>query len=168
MPSAAERWVFDASPLIVLAKAGRLALVEDAKIERLVPEAVARELIAGPVGDPARVTIEQGWGIRLPDQPIPQTVLEWSLGHGESAVIAAALARPGSIAVLDDAEGRRCAQTLGVPLTGTLGIVLRAKRLGYIDQAASVLRELRAAGLYVVDDVIRVALERVVGESWEP
>ena len=25
MPSAAERWVFDASPLIVLARAGRLA-----------------------------------------------------------------------------------------------------------------------------------------------
>ena len=29
MPNAAERGVFDASPLIVLAKAGRLTLVED-------------------------------------------------------------------------------------------------------------------------------------------
>ncbi len=94
MPNAAERWVFDASPLIVLAKAGRLTLVEDAKIERIVPEAVARELVAGPAGDPARVAIEQGWGIRLSDQPIPQTVLEWSLGAGDLALEPPAASEP--------------------------------------------------------------------------
>jgi hypothetical protein len=53
MPSAVERWVFDASPLIMLAKAGRLALVEDARIERLVPEAVVRELVGDSLRAPA-------------------------------------------------------------------------------------------------------------------
>jgi predicted nucleic acid-binding protein len=168
MPNAVERWIFDASPLIVLAKARRLALVEDARIERLVPAAVAREIVTGPPGDPARMAIEQGWGNPVPDETIPESVLGWSLGPGESAAIAAALARAGSVAVLDDAEGRRCAQTHGVLVTGSIGIVLRAKRLGHIEQAATVLRELRAAGLYLDDRTIRSALQRVVGEAWEP
>jgi predicted nucleic acid-binding protein len=73
----------------------------------------------------------------------------------------------GSLAVLDDAAARKCARTLSVPLIGTLGAVLRAKRLGLIPAAAEVVRALRAAGLRLDDETIRISLQRAVGERWD-
>ena len=69
-------------------------------------------------------------------------------------------------AVLDDAQGRKCARALGLPLIGTLGIVLRAKRLGRITSAAEVLRDLQKGGLHLDQQTITVALRRVAGEEW--
>ncbi|TMB88174.1 MAG: hypothetical protein E6J45_11680 [Chloroflexi bacterium] len=58
----AETWVVNASPLIVLAKAGRLGLTGDLCSAILLPDAVAHELLAGPADDPARLAVLAGWG----------------------------------------------------------------------------------------------------------
>ena len=50
-------------------------------------------------------------------------------------------------------------------LLGTLGIVLRAKKLALVSQAADVLKALRIAGLHLDDGTIRLALESI-GETW--
>jgi predicted nucleic acid-binding protein len=48
--------------------------------------------------------------------------------------------------VLDDRAARRCAGAHSVPVIGSVGIVLRRKRLGLIKKAGPVLRELIDAG----------------------
>ena len=125
----AETWVLNASPTIVLAKIGRLDLLAGPERILLLPEAVALEISAGPEGDAARTAIARG---EIPDRrtvTVPADVVEWSLGSGESAVIA--LARLlAATAVLDDFEARACARSLGVRVIGTLGVVLRARREG--------------------------------------
>jgi predicted nucleic acid-binding protein len=85
---------------------------------------------------------------------------------GETAVLAVALARSDCMTVLDDAAGRRCARTLGIPVIGTLGVVLRAKRQGRIASAASIMRDLCAAGLYLDDAMVATVLRHGVGEVW--
>jgi predicted nucleic acid-binding protein len=97
---------------------------------------------------------------------VPAVVLEWGLGSGESGVLALSLENPGCTAVLDDAAARRCARSLRIPLIGTLGAILRAKRLGLIASAAEAVVALRAAGLRLDDDTIRISLQRAVGEDW--
>jgi predicted nucleic acid-binding protein len=92
-------------------------------------------------------------------------IIEWSLGAGESAVIAVAAKYAPAIAVLADAEARARARTSGVAVIGTLGIVLRAKRRGVVAAAAPLLRALIDAGFYVSEALARTALESV-GESW--
>jgi predicted nucleic acid-binding protein len=57
---------------------------------------------------------------------------------------------------------------LGLPLIGTLGIVLRAKRLGWLTSAAEVLRDVQKAGMHLDQQVIAVALRHVAGEAWRP
>lgn len=94
-------------------------------------------------------------------------VLAWDLGAGETAVLSWALANPGWIAVLDDGMARRCAHTLSVPLLGTLGIIIRARRAGLIAAAAPVFRALQAQGLRLDEAVVREALHQTVGESFE-
>jgi predicted nucleic acid-binding protein len=158
--------VINASPLIALAKIGRIDLLEQLASEVVVPESVVLEIMAGRPGDAARRTIESGWGQRARAERIPPEITEWSLGAGESEVIAVALSRPGSKAVLDDARGRSCAKTLGVPVLGTLGLILKSKRVGQISSAAEILRSLRDAGSYLDDAVVTAALA-AVGESWD-
>lgn len=74
-----------------------------------------------------------------------------------------ALAHPGTLAVIDDYAARRCAAVLRLPVKGTLGLALLAKRRGRVAEAAPLVEELRRAGLYLSDAVIRDALE-LVGE----
>lgn len=69
----------------------------------------------------------------------------------------------GSIAVLDDLAGRRCAAALRVPVIGTVGLVVRARRRGLIPTVRPILEEIRAAGLYLSDALIDQA-SRAVGE----
>lgn len=159
--------VTNASPLISLARAGALDLLLDPEADLLIPEPVASEVLAGPAADPARQALERGWGRRIPVEVLRPAVLEWSLGRGESAVLTLAADRPGSVAILDDAAARRCARALGIPVMGTLGVVLRARRAGRIPSAGRVLRDLRGAGLHLDNEVIRHALATVAGETWD-
>jgi predicted nucleic acid-binding protein len=162
-----EARVVNASPLITLAKVGRLDLLEDAGVGLVVPEAVAHEVCRGAPDDPARLALERGFGAPFAKSPLDPDVLSWSLGAGESAVLT--LARTlGGVAVLDDHEARVAARALGVRLTGTLGVVLSAARAGRIARAADLIRALRSAGLRVEDRVVAEALSRYLGEEWEP
>jgi predicted nucleic acid-binding protein len=164
-PIVSEVWVANASPIIVLAKAGYLKLLTELSTELLVPEPVAAEILAGPEADPARRALEKGWGLRIAPLSIPNELLELRLGAGETAVLAVARERAPCVAILDDAAARVSAGVFGVSLIGTLGVVLRAKKRGLVPAAAEVLKALRAVGLHLDDRTIRLALGRF-GEAW--
>lgn len=78
---------------------------------------------------------------------IPDGILAWDLGAGESAVLAYALDRLGALAIIDDLQARRCAEAHGIPLRGTVGLILRARRLELIPTAREALNRVRQAGL---------------------
>jgi predicted nucleic acid-binding protein len=52
-----DRWVLNASPLIVFGKIGRLDLVSQLAKEIVVPRGVAQEILVGPENDAARLAI---------------------------------------------------------------------------------------------------------------
>jgi predicted nucleic acid-binding protein len=161
-----EVWVANASPIIVLAKSGYLDLLTKLSTGVLLPQTVVDEIIAGPPDDPARQSIETGWGIREAASVVVSELLEWGLGPGETAVLALAQERASAIAVLDDAAARNCAKVVGVPVIGTLGIIVRAKKHGLIPSAAEAMRALQHVGLHLDNETIHHALKHV-GETWE-
>lgn len=156
-----EPWILDASPLILLSKVERLDLLPRLADRIEIPAAVAGEVSVLRAGRSLLDSI--GRWRRLPFLPIPDEIARWNLDAGESQVLAHALAQPGSRAVLDDLAARRSAQTLGIRITGTLGIVLRAKQEGLIASARPVLGHLRETGLYLSDRLANEALA-LVGE----
>lgn len=150
-----ERWVINASPLILLGKAGQLDWV--ARLgEVVIPKAVADEIAAGGETDPSRVWICSPIGSALvkDDVPAKQEVVCWDLGEGETAVLAWAIAAPDYEAILDDAAARRCAVVFGVKLRGTLSLVALAKKRGLIAECRPVFARLQEAGLYVRQDLV--------------
>jgi predicted nucleic acid-binding protein len=155
----AETAAVNASPLICLCRAGLSDLLRGAAETVVVPASVAREILArGPRDPTAGVLGSSPWLKQVEDPVIPPNILAWDLGAGESAVLAWALAHPGTRAVIDDLQGRRCAESLGISLRGTLGLVIRARRTGAIESAREALDRLREGGMYLSDRIVSEVL----------
>lgn len=137
-----ERWVVDASPLIVLGTIGRLDLLAALAEDVVVPEIVVQEVLR--VEDEASRALAEG-SLRTEGVEPDDLVMRWGLGAGETAVLSFAK-RHGYVALIDDLAARRCASVVGIPARGTLGVVLLAKQRGIIPSAARLLVQLRDAG----------------------
>jgi predicted nucleic acid-binding protein len=124
-----------------------------------MPRVVQREIEAFGEDDVTVRTVRALPWLRVIDTPpIPDTVSRYKLDPGEAAVLAWALAHPDTAVILDDGPARRCASELGIPVRGTVNLVLSAKRAGMIPLVQSVLDDLLLAGLYVSPRVIAEAL----------
>ena len=135
--------VINTSPLQYLYQAGLLDLLPALYESVVVPGSVVEELSRG-----------HGAGVPLPDVSALDRVqvrrarepallpLVTDLGPGEREVLAIALESPGSLVVLDDALAREHAELLGLRFTGTLGVLLRAKREGQLEAVRAVLDKL--------------------------
>jgi predicted nucleic acid-binding protein len=161
-----EQWVVNASPVIVPGKIGHLDLLTQLPQRIVIPTAVVLEIKAGPQGDAARLAVQTRMFTKVKVPNILPELAAWDLGAGETAVLAYALAHPGWIAILDDGAARKCAKTFGIPLKGTLAVIILAKKRGLIPSAAKVLHEVQEAGLRLDDGLIRVVLHQTVGEDW--
>ena len=115
----------------------------------LIPEAVWQEITRAPAFATAaslQVAAEArdaGWlhVASAGNRPLV-TQLETVLDPGEAEAIALAVERAPSLLLIDERDGRQVARTLGVPLTGTLGVLLRAKALGHTPAIKPLLTEL--------------------------
>lgn len=158
----AERVVINASPLIFLSRSRHLDLLQAFAKEIWVPEPVAGEIRHRGTQDiTARAIEETAWLIPKPVPAIPTAIVEWRLGAGESGTLALASAHPGTEAIIDDLAGRKCAASLDIPVRGTLGIVLTAKKRGIVPTARPIIEEMMGAGLYLSRKVVEAALLRV-------
>jgi len=130
----------------------------------IVPPTVAEELSAGrsagvSLPDPIRLA----WvTVRRPTRALAVPLIT-DLGHGESEVLMLALESRDAVVVMDDALGRRVAVMLGLRLTGTLGVLLDAKRAGLIPAVGPVLDQLQALRFRLASHT-RTAVLALAGE----
>lgn len=158
-------WVVDASPIILLAKTGHLNLLTACPDELLVPRTVADEIERANADDPAREwIIGKGRSFVESTEPVASEVAAWDLGRGENHVLFHGLRHDEWSAVLDDGAARRCAQGLDIPVIGTLGVLVVAKKLGQLEQVRPAVSSLAQAGLHVEETVIEHVL-RMAGED---
>jgi predicted nucleic acid-binding protein len=159
----AEPPVVNSSPLIVLAQGGWLDLLQVAGELILIPQTVAAEVRRFDLPDVAKRAIAgTSWPAVVDSGPIPSAVRQLHIDPGEEAVLAWALAHPGTVAVIDDRRGRRAAATLNIPTIGTLGLILEAKRRAMIPAARPVVDHLlRTTNWYLSVPFREQALARV-------
>ena len=157
----ADRAIINASPLIFFSRSLRLQLLRAFADEVWVPEPVAAEILRRGNRDvSARAIQETAWLTVHPAGTTPDTIAAWRLGAGETSVLSLAAEHPGTEAIIDDLAGRRCAASLNIPVRGTLGVVLVAKRRGLIPEARPVIEEMMNAGLHLSRRVLDEALRR--------
>jgi predicted nucleic acid-binding protein len=161
-------WIVNASPLILLGKIGRLGLLAGLADRLIIPAEVASEIAAGPTHDPARVWVaSEGLGFIGSAVPADPRIIAWDLGAGETAVLSSGLLMSGALCLLDDRAARDCAAVYQLPVLGTAGVLVRAKRAGLLPAVRPELERLCSAGAllanHVVQDCLRLAGETVAG-----
>jgi hypothetical protein len=140
------------SPLLYLHQTGRLDLLKRLYGTVYLAPAVLSELRAGAkLGVSVPEPRDIDWLSLLAVRDASLMPLITDLGPGETETIALALEHPGSLVILDDLLGRRVALGAGLRVTGTLGLLLKAKRLGMLPSMAEAIGELRAAGMWIGD-----------------
>jgi predicted nucleic acid-binding protein len=153
-------WVVNASPLILMGKLDQLDLIQRLSARLIVPSAVIQEIGAGVCDTATRKTIDWATRFVVPDQEVPASILSWDVGAGESQVLTHCLSS-GGLAILDDGAARAAAKALQIQLTGSLGIILRAKKSGIISAARPLIDQLVASGSYLSTSLISAALLKV-------
>ena len=86
------------------------------------------------------------------------------LDPGESEAIALAFEINASALLIDEFDGRKAARVLGVPTTGTLGLIVWAKRQGLVSSANSAMETLVSRARFYVSDAVRQEVLRLAGE----
>ncbi len=160
----ADKAIINASPLIFLSRSHHLDLLQAFANEVWVPEPVATEILHRGQHDITARSIQQtAWLVIKPftTATIPTIITKWHLGDGESSVLALATEHLGIEAIIDDLAGRKCAASLNIPVRGTLGIVLIAKKRGLVTKARPIIEEMMSTGLYLSRKVVDEALRRV-------
>lgn len=145
----AEIVVYDASPLIVFQQVGQLDLLRALFDRAVVPTAVARE-VAPSLG------VLPGWIEVRP--AFTSSEISPMLHAGERAAISLAAQLGADFVILDDLAGRKAAARLGLATTGSLGLLVRAKRAGVIREATPLMDAMIEAGLFVSDALYRQIL----------
>ncbi len=159
MPSP-TRLISNTSPLLALiAGCGGLELLRSLYSEVIVPHEVCSEIAAGGangfgVAEFNRATWLLKWPV--PVKPIP--LLANALDLGEAAVIQLALDEGVSHVCIDEPVGRRLARLSGLTVTGSIGVLLRARREGKIASMRKTILRMRAQGIWLSESVVTFAL----------
>ena len=140
-----EMAIADTSALIALEKINLLDILCKIYEKIILPEAVIHEF-----GTP---TIDCYSSNKVESPLVKLLVNDLNLGKGKSEVIA--LAREtGMRIIIDDLKARKVANTLDLHVTGTIGVLLKAEKLGFIGSAHDKAKELRNIGFYVSDQLL--------------
>ncbi len=160
--------VCNTGPLIALAKLDRLALLKELGFQRvLIPACVRKELLGkiGPESNAIESALDEFIEVeRLGAAEQPVEAAASALDEGEKEVILlGASIKDRVILLLDDQAGRRVARTLGIPVVGTSGLLLSAKKQGLIAAVLPLLISLREQG-YWLSDALLAEVRRLSGE----
>jgi len=131
--------VSDTTPISCLLRIGRPDLLATLFPDLRIPTEVAAEFDRGAevIGD---------WRAMLPHiqietvQAMPLLdLLKEEVDAGEAAALALGVSLHADLVLMDEVHGRAIAHRLGLTVTGTLGLVVRAKRSGLIPAARRLL-----------------------------
>lgn len=158
--------VSDASPLISLAAVERFHLLQDLYREILIPEFVRREIAEAGLDRVGSAELrEADWIVaRKVKNDFLLRALEGELDRGEAEAIVLAVELRADLLLIDERRGRTVAERFGFKVVGVLGVLIQAKRMGFLPDVGTVLEDLLARAGFRIAPALR---QRVLEEAGE-
>ena len=161
-----NRLVSNSTPLIYLAKANRLNLLQAIVKKTLIPEAVYREVVieGKHLGekDAFRVdrAITEGWILVKSVKDLYH--VEITIHPGEAEVISLAKETKTKIVLMDDVKARVASEMAGLRPIGTLWLILKAvkNQILNFDQFLATLEDITRSGFYLKEEVYLKAVRQ--------
>lgn len=126
--------ISNATPLIAFSKIGQLPLMQELVGELLIPEIVAQEISDYRASGPGSIEfVKESWiRIKPLESETQMQLLLPTLDRGEAATIALALECQASLILMDELTGRKVAESLQLKVSGSVGLLIKAKQIGAI------------------------------------
>lgn len=142
--------ISDTSCLIILSKINKLFL-----LEKLYGQVITTPEIAEEFGEalPDWIIIESAVDI------LRQQILEIQIDRGESSAIALALEKADCTVILDDYKARKIAAQLNLKITGTIGIIIKAKKQGIITAIKPIIDDIKLTDFRISNKLELLALK---------
>ena len=145
------------TPFIALASIGRLDLLPQLFGKIYVAEAVISECAAG-----GRIVVpdlrDLEWIVPVADEQDVSIPVLFDLDQGEKQTILLAKKNVSDKVIIDERVGRQVAEYLGLNITGTLGVLIKAKDIGLIPSFYDAAMDMQQQGVrYNKKLIVRLA-----------
>ena len=150
--------VSNTTPILSLLKIGKLDLLQKLYGKIKIPNAVYHEIEAGKNRDYYTDITKLSWIEIIPIQSTSARLYLFDLDDGEAETIILAQEQAADVVIIDDKLGRRYADQINIPITGTIGILLKAKERGLITAVTPLLYELRNKSSWINDSLLTKAI----------
>lgn len=149
-----ETIIADASSFIILSNIGELEILKET-----YGTVVSTSVVLSEFGEP----VPEWVFVRDPTSQSNINSIK-NLGKGETSAIALAIEIVDSVLILDDQQARNVALQIGLSVTGTLGVLVRAKANGVIPAIKPLIEKMRRTNFRVSENIELEALQKA-GEN---
>lgn len=106
------------------------------------------------------------------DQPVPDWIeivqpktdvykgLSSYLDPGEATSIALASEYEESLLIIDEIKGRKAAKEMGIPVTGSLGVLVTAKKKGHVRAVKPIIEKIQKTNFRISEELIKRVLDK--------
>ena len=154
--------VVKSTPLLVLGNIGRLDILRELNGKIYIAEAVFKEVTEKNDAASAAIKSSTDWiQVLSIENPKDYAMYRAKLHAGEieTMILAQQSTLNADLVVLDDKAARNTAKFLGLKVTGTMGILVKAKQEKIITEVRPLLNEIVNKGFFISDRIIRSVLE---------
>lgn len=157
-----HRVIVNSTPLIVLCGIGQLDILRELYCDIYIPIAVYQEVTA--VEDSACMQIKTAgeWiHVEKIQNDTEKKMYKAKLHDGEVEVMILAQEKKADLVIIDDNAAKKAAKYLGLTVTGTLGILIKAKKKGIVEEIYPLLCKMKQNGFYISSELEKVVMEQV-------
>lgn len=157
-----RRVIVNSTPLIALSNIGQLELLHKLYEEIYIPQAVYREVTEKNDTASQNIQRELSWiHVESIQEPEKYALYKAKLHAGEVEVMILAQEEPkADLLIIDDNAARKTAKFLGLNVTGTIGVLLKAKIKGHITEIKPLLNGLQASGFYISKPIMDMIIKQ--------
>ncbi len=154
--------VSDTTAITYFSKIGAISILKALFKQIYIPTAVYDELTRPGDNNPGAKEVKTLPWIKVESVPGYDKIAARfgrKLDPGESQAIGMALQKNADLLIIDERAGRAEAQSFGIPITGMIGVLLKAKEKGIIKMVTPYLNKLRLTNFKMGPTLYKKALE---------
>lgn len=158
--------VVNTTPFIALCHVNRLEILKELYGQVIIPDAVYREISVKSDSVCKKMVDEALDWIHIESirDQLAKAMYKTQLHGGEVEVMILSKELAADVVIIDDANAKKHAKYLGLPVTGTLGVLIKAKQNGFIKELKPILLQLKEKGIYISQNLVELCLKQA-GES---
>ena len=147
--------IVNSTPIIALYEIDKLDLLRQMYGKIIIPKAVYMEVSEKDDGLKETIDKFSDWiNVVNLSSDADKVMYKAKLHDGEVEVMMLAKELNADLVIIDDYPARQTAKYLNLKLTGTVGVMLKAKQNGYIEEVMPIIYRMIEKGIYFSDKLI--------------